>query len=108
MQYSVSRVMKHFGDKLLVLRGEEKLQFRGFLQHFDSHSRQNMEFTYGPLGEIPKGQYILMVPVAPRLQVGDVILRGELKVIVRRLELFTVGDKPVYYWGLCEETEGLA
>lgn len=100
--------MKHYGDELKVLREDEILEFRGFLQHFDSHSRQNMEFTYGPLGQIPKGQYILMVPVAPKLRVGDVICRGELRVILRRLELFTVGDQPVYYWGLCEETEGRA
>ena len=64
-----------------------------------------MEKNYIPLGEIPRGQYILFLPPEMEAQVGDrVILKGK-SYEIRRLEKMLYREKPAYSWGLCTETE---
>lgn len=106
MLFAINQVLHRYGDRLVRMREGTGIEFRGFLQPPGSRGRQNMEYDYCPLGEVPRGQYILLAPIESELAVGDKLVRGSLNVIIRRLETVTALDSPVYFWGLCEETEG--
>ena len=68
-------IFRRYGSLLQVRRGNRIMQLRGFLHLFTSRSWQNMEREYLPLGEIPLGQYILVVPASSGLVPGDQVER---------------------------------
>ena len=96
-------IFRRYGSLLQVRRGNKILQLRGFLHLFTSRSWQNMEREYLPLGEIPLGQYILVVPASSGLIPGDQVERDGKAYVLRRSELMYHRDKPLYLWGLCVE-----
>lgn len=79
---------------------------RGFFSSINSRSWQNMEQSFGPLGEIPKGQYICMLPVAVAAATGDTVMVGQKSYQIRRVEDMQVGDATVYRWCMCVEKGG--
>jgi hypothetical protein len=107
MVRSVEKVLKRYGSQLTVQKDEGNLEFRGFLQHFRSKSKDYTQHTFSYLGQIPKGQYVLLAPVLPGLQVGDVLMQGQLQVEVRRLETVEYCGQPAYLWGLCVKKGGV-
>lgn len=103
MVYAMEKVLLRYGTELTLLRGEDKISFRGFLQHYTSKGKQNTEHIYGVLGEIPQGRHVLMAPLEPELKEGDILLHGEKQYVIRRMEKIMCIDKPAYCWGLCTE-----
>lgn len=106
MVYTIEKIMRKYGSPLILVRGEKSLPFKGFLQHSGSKSWQNMRAQYCPMGRIPAGQYVLLVPVVPEITEDDVLVCGELQVVVRNMETVMAGDKPLYRWGLCVRKGG--
>lgn len=100
----IDRLLKRYGcDLTLVVSYSERYPFRGLLQHFDGHAWANMQKEYSLLGDIPRGRYVLLVPMEPALEVGSILMQGEKRLILRRIETVRIGDKPLYRWGLCAE-----
>ncbi len=60
----------------------------------------------GPLGEIPRGQYICVLPVAVPVEVGNVVEVGQKSYQIRRVEDMRVGDGVMYRWCLCVQKGG--
>ena len=106
MKISLQNILQKYGNRITGICGGATVAFRGFLQHSGSKSQQNMKRAFGPLGEIPGGQYVLLAPMEPELAVGDILTEGNLQVVIRRMETVRVKDKPIYQWGLCEEKGG--
>ena len=104
---SIEKVLKRYGSQLTVQKDGKNLEFRGFLQHFRSKSKDYTQQTFSYLGQIPKGQYVLLAPVLPQLKVGDVLMMGQLQVEVRRLEAVECCGQPAYLWGLCVKKGGV-
>ena len=75
----------------------------GFMQHTASLGWQNMQPVYSPLGEIPRGQYLLLVPLEPELTKGDIFQKDGTWYVIRRVEKMWHGDEAIYCWCLCEE-----
>ena len=96
-------IFRRYGSLMRIRRGKEIGQLRGFLHLFTSRSWQNMEREYLPLGEVPRGQYILVVPANAGLLPGDQVERDGKVYVLRRTELMYHRDRPLYLWGLCVE-----
>ncbi len=107
MIYAMDEVLRRYGSTLVLHREGRNLPFRGFLQSFRSKSLQNARRVIGPLGQIPKGQYVLLAPLEPMLQEGDRITLGQLETEICRLDTVMLGDRAVYRWGLCEKRGGV-
>lgn len=103
MVSTIEKVLRRYGTSLILCRGDSEEIFRGFLQHSDSRSRQNMLKEFCPLGEIPRGQYILLAPLELELKTDDTLIQGTNKVTICRIETVMYGDRPAYRWGLCKE-----
>lgn len=106
MVLTIEKVLRRYGSRLTLHGGDKTVVFHGFLQHSGSRSWYNMEPRYSPLGQIPRGKYILLAPVETPVSVGDTLDDGCTTVTVRRIENVKMGDNAIYLWGLCEEKGG--
>ena len=106
MRSIIERVIRDYGSTVVAVRGEERTTFRAFLQLVTSKSWQNMERAIGPLGEIPRGQYLYLGPADQPIAQADYLQCGDRKFLVRRAEALLFQDEPVYVWGLLVEKGG--
>lgn len=106
MQQALKKIFGYWGCAMVWKNETGETPFRGFLQHSRSKSWQNMEKAFSPLGEIPRGQYVLIAPPEITPAVGDTVVLGEKRYEVRRAETMLYGGKPLYIWGLCVEKGG--
>ena len=62
-----------------------------------------MEKAYTVLGQIPRGQYLVLAPAWTRLAVGDKILCDGRRFSVRRVEAESFIKEQLFNWALCVE-----
>ena len=58
---------------------------------------------FSPLGEVPRGQYVCLLPASTEVAVADTLVVGKTSYQVQRLEDVIVAGKRVYLWSLCME-----
>lgn len=106
MQALFNRLFARYGAELTLSDGENSQRVSGFFFSVNSRSWQNMERAFVALGEIPRGQYICILPVAVEVEAGDSVSISEKEYEIRRAEIVRSGATPVYYWCLCVEKGG--
>ena len=99
----IQSLLRDFGTDLTVTRGGTARVLRGFFQAVNSKSWQSMESEATLLGEISRGQYAYVGPVAVSVREGDTLRLGEKTYLFRRVEPYYYGNQAVYTWGLCVE-----
>ena len=97
----VEQVFSRYGSRIVLQRGEERTEFRGFFHHTASRDWHNMEKVFSPLGQIPRGQYALIAPANLGLKVGDILEHNGKSDGRRRVETILFRDDAPYSWGLC-------
>ena len=103
MRRQVERIFARHGTDLTIVSEEETKTVRGFFRAVNSQSWQSMESEATLLGEITRGQYVYMGPVAVKVKEGDTLVLGEKSYLFRRVEPYYYDNEPVYQWGLCVE-----
>ena len=101
MRGIIETIIENYGSTVTAVQGETEQSFRAFLQPVTSKSWQNMEKVFGPLGQIPRGQYLYIGPAARDVSQADHILCGGTDYLVRRTEPVLVRDEVLFLWGLC-------
>ena len=101
MREIIEAILEGYGSTVTVVSGGESTSFRAFLQLVTSKSWQNMERVFGPLGEIPRGQYLYIGPAGQDVARAELLRCGGTEYIVRRADPILVGDEALYIWGLC-------
>ena len=94
MREILEGIIAHYGSAVTAVRNGQERGFRAFLQLVTSKSWQNMERVFGPLGEIPRGQYLYIGPAAQDVAQAEFLRCGGTESIY-------VGDEALYIWGLC-------
>ena len=95
-------LFERYGTTLTI--GTETV--RGFFFSVNSQSWQNMDQSYSSLGEIPRGQYICVLPATAAAAAGDTLVVGEKTYQFRRVEDMRLRDDVLYRWCLCVERGG--
>ena len=103
MRHMIDRILRKYGTPILLRTIFGDSTVYGLMQHTGSLGWKNMQPVYSPLGEVPRGQYLLMVPLEPEIKKGNIIRRGDIWFVVRRVEKMWYGEEPIYCWCLCEE-----
>lgn len=103
MRKTIADLIARYGRPVRLIQGEHATQVQAFLQPVTSKSWQNMERLFGPLGEIPRGQYLYMGPVDADFAAADRLECGNRVYLPRRADLVYFGQEPIYCWGLCVE-----
>ena len=106
MQQIIGKLLCRYGETLVLEGQAGTLTFQGVFQHTGSKDWHNMEKTYSLLGQMPRGQYLVLAPVGVALQAGDRLLVGSRRFGIRRAESVKWKAKPAYTWGLCVELGG--
>ena len=103
MKNTLEKLMLKYGTQVTIVSGETERMVWGFFRAVNSKSWQSMESEATLLGEISRGQYVYMGPVAAAVKEGDTLILGERRYLFRRTELYYYGNQAVYQWGLCVE-----
>ncbi len=103
MRKTAEKILRRYGSPITLRRVEKDTELWGFMEHTASLGWQNMQGVYSPLGEIPRGQYLLLLPIEPLLEKEDLLFRGGTWYRVRRVEKVFYRDEAIYCWCLCEE-----
>ncbi len=103
MKRMVERAISHFGCPMILLQGSVRVSFRGILRRFEVHAWTNQQRKFGPLGELPRGRYVLLAPQETELRDGDTLVFQGISYEVRRADVVRMGEKTLYCWGLCVE-----
>ena len=103
MRSSVEKILRKYGRDVRVEREGESLVFQGFFHHTGSRDWHNMEKAYTVLGQIPRGQYLVLAPTWVMLTMGDVVCCDGRRFSVRRVEAEAFGSEQIYSWALCVE-----
>lgn len=103
MQSTIEKLLRRYGRAVTVFRDEESLEFQAFFHHTGSKDWHNMEKAYSKLGQIPRGQYLVIAPVWANLKMGDKLQCGNRRFAIRRVESESLGNEELYSWALCVE-----
>lgn len=100
MRTQVETLLAKYGtDMVLTGKGGNRI-VRGFFRVIRSQSWQRTEVEAGPLGEVPRGQYLYIGSVSAEAEEGDGVKIRENTYILRRVETYYFGNFPIYQWGL--------
>ncbi len=103
MRRRIQRILAAFGTELVLVRGNQQKNIRGFFRAVNSKSWQSMESEASLLGEITRGQYVYLGPADGDVQEGDTLVLGRKQYLLRRVEPYYYKNQAVYQWGLCVE-----
>ena len=99
----MDRLFDKFGQHAFLYTHNGHYELQVIFQSVNSRFWQNMEHVYSPLGRIPRGQYLCMLPAGVKAKEGDHLALQGKEYDIRKLENMYLGGKIVYVWGLCVE-----
>ena len=102
MQKLVNKIFRRYGVPITVETSVGTSIIRGFVQHTATSARRHLLPEYTPLGEIPQGHYLMLLPLYG-VQVGQMLMYNGKWYIVRRVERVWLGNTAIYDWCLSEE-----
>ena len=102
MQKLVDKIFRKYGVPITVQTDNETYLVNGFVENAATSARKYLLSEYAPLGEIPQGYYVLLLP-RYEARVGRQVMYGAKWCIIRRIEQIWFQDKVLYDWCLCEE-----
>ena len=105
MQKLVNRIFRRYGIALQIQGTSGLVTLYGFVQHTATSARKHLLPEYSPLGQIPQGHYLMLLP-ANEARLDQLILYNGKWHIVRRVERVWLGSAVIYDWVLCEEQGG--
>lgn len=103
MEKWVDRLMDQFGQPAELIIRSKRIPVQVIFQSVNSRSWQNMEYVQSPLGRIPRGQYLCMLPAGSTAEEGGRLVLQEREYEIQKLENIYLGTKIIYIWGLCVE-----
>ena len=103
MRKTVEKIFRRYGVPILVDSAQENRTVYGFVQHTATSARKHLLPEYTPLGKLPQGHYLMLLPLLSALSCNDVLRYNDKAYIVRRLEKVWFGAEAIYCWCLCEE-----
>ena len=106
MEKLFKRFFRRYGMVLQLHDGQQAQTVSGIFFSVNSRSWQNMERAFVALGEIPRGQYICILPAFLTVQAGYTVCVGDNTYEIRRAEPVWARNTTVYYWCLCVEKGG--
>lgn len=101
MRRMLDKIFSCYGSEITVVRGSERLTLRGFFQPQLSRAKQDLFPEMTQVGVSIPGQYLLLCPAEPEVQVSDTVIAGGSAYLLRRKETLRGSDGPLYQWALC-------
>jgi len=100
-------VFARYGMDGVITSAAESRKVKLFFHAVNSRSWQNMERMFSPLGEIPRGQYLCLLPASAAVAAGDTVAVNGGEYRFCRVEPMATSEGTVYHWSLCVEKGGV-
>ena len=99
----VDRIFRRYGAPVVVITSYDYVTIYGFAEHTATSARKYVLPEHSPLGELPRGHYLMLLPLTLVLKPGDSLMYSNHWYVVRRAEKVYFRDEALYYCCLCEE-----
>jgi hypothetical protein len=103
MRKMMDSALARYGTAAILQNAAGSQTVNVFFHSINSTSWQNMDREFSPLGEIPRGQYVCILPAHVQIAAEDTLLIGDRAYLVRKAEQMDLFSGPIYYWALCVE-----
>ena len=103
MKKLMDSVLRRYGTDAELSGTAGRRKVKVFFSSINSTSWQNMQRVFSPLGEVPQGQYICVLPADIHAAAEDTLRIGDRVFLLRRIEPMDVLGETVYSWCLCVE-----
>ena len=101
----IGKILRTYGRKILLVRGKEQSELRGFLQADTGRIDRLMELHPGPTGLENRRRYVFIGLPEQELREDDELRSDGMHFLVRSAQLVYGTDKPAYVWAMCVEKE---
>lgn len=101
MRKLIDRVFVRYGTEATLCTGDATATVKVFFQSVNSKSWQNMERVFHPLGYVPSGQYVCMLPAEAVAEVGSTLSVAGSDYVICRVEKMPICTQPAYQWAIC-------
>lgn len=105
MQAMMQRILQKYGAQVQIIHGEEEKWVKVMFHSSNSKNWQNMDKLYCHLGQIPRGQYLCILP-AGTAAVGDSLRVDGEEYRFCVVEDMRMGQETVYQWSLLTREGG--
>lgn len=102
MKKLVDKIFRRYGVEMMVQKTAGPQILSGFVQRAATSARKYMLPEYSPLGELPVGHYVFLLPL-DYVRMGELVMYNGRWHIVRRIERVWLGKTALYDWCLCEQ-----
>lgn len=103
MRSLMDSVLNRYGVDAMLRTATTARPLKVFFHSVNSSNWQNMERMFFDLGEIPRGQYICVMPADAAAMPEDTLELGGKSYLLRKVEKMALAESSVYCWGLCVE-----
>ena len=103
MRKLMDGVLARYGTMATLYSATGQREMKVFFHSINSTSLQNMERMFCSLGEIPRGQYICVLPADAMAEPEDTLIVADRAYLLRRIEDMAMFTGAVYRWALCVE-----
>lgn len=102
MKKVVDKIFRRYGVPIQVQYTTETVTMYGFVEHATTSARRYLFPEYTPLGQVPQGHYLILLPLHTA-QEGQQMMYDGKWYIARRVERIWLGKKAIYDRCICEE-----
>lgn len=106
MKKRMDGILRRYGTAATLRTGAGERSVHVFFHSVNSSSWQNMERVFAPLGEVPRGQYICVLPADAAAAPEDTLVVSGREYLLRKVERMDLFTGPMYCWALCVEKGG--
>lgn len=107
MRKLIDRVLSRYGTLAQVETAAGVREVKVFFRCVKSDAWQNVERMFSPLGEIPRGRYICLLPEDVAVEPEATLTVLGKQYLLRRVEKMAVFTEVVGQWCLCVEKGSL-
>ncbi len=108
MEIMIAKIMRRYGQKLLLCRGNTETAVFAFFQSDTGKVDRLTRLHPGPLGLENRRRYIYLGPVQPQPQQGDTLKLGQQEFVVQTAQTVFGAEQPAYVWAMCVEKGGVS
>ncbi len=102
MKKLVDKIFRRYGVPIDVQYTAGVSRAYGFVQHATASARRYLFPEYTPLGQVPQGHFLILLPLQIAREGQQLMYDGKW-YIVRRLERVWLGKSAIYDRCICEE-----
>jgi hypothetical protein len=104
VQNVVAQSIRKYGGSVIIQNGSEKTGGKAFIEPLRYRNKIYVGGELHSLGTLRREKYLFIgTPDSELFEDVTVIESGSRKYIVKRCELYYVGDSPIYVWAILAE-----